>query len=171
MQSSDKKRRSGKGKIILLLILVLAVGAAAGILLYRHYDRKNDAVSGIQLDTNATDLDSSSSESVIDMIKFPGYGEITVSAGATEIPIVLTNPEGNPCYFKFHVYLKENGNDLYTSEQVTPGSAIRGITFEEPLETGDYTLEIEISTASLKDGSTMNGSTVEVPLHVTDEAS
>ena len=83
-----------------------------------------------------------------------------------EIPIVLTNPEGNPCYFQFRVTIEETGQELLNSGWVEPGSAIRGIGLDEALGSGDYQLLIQIATGSLNDRSVMNGGTVRTGLHV-----
>ena len=55
---------------------------------------------------------------------------------------------------------------LYTSGQVPPGQALYEIELSRPLEAGEYDAVIRISTASLEDGSPMNGANVETVLIV-----
>ena len=78
----------------------------------------------------------------------------------------LFNPEGNPCYFTFELVLKDTNETLYTSKMVEPGKAITNVTLSHGLEKGEYQAVIKISTASLEDGSAMNGANVETTLIV-----
>ena len=55
---------------------------------------------------------------------------------------------------------------LYTSDMVAPGNVITDITLSRPLAAGEYNAAIKISTASLTDGSAMNGANVETVLIV-----
>ena len=99
-------------------------------------------------------------------IKIPGYPSITIPANTATVSVALLNPEGNPCYFSFEIILKETGETLYTSKMVPPGQAIYEITLSRPLSAGEYDATIKISTASLEDGSAMNGANVETVLLV-----
>jgi hypothetical protein len=76
----------------------------------------------------------------------------------------LLNPEGNPCYFTFELVLSDTDEVLYTSKQVPPGQMIEEITLTRPLEVGQYNATLRITTASLQDGSAMNGANVETIL-------
>ena len=78
----------------------------------------------------------------------------------------LENPAGNPCYFTFELVLKDTNETLYTSKMVEPGKAITNVTLSHGLEKGEYQAVIKISTASLEDGSAMNGANVETTLIV-----
>lgn len=78
----------------------------------------------------------------------------------------LENPAGNPCYFTFELVLKDTNETLYTSKMVEPGKAITNVTLSHGLENGEYPAVIKISTASLEDGSAMNGANVETTLIV-----
>lgn len=99
-------------------------------------------------------------------IKIPGYPSITLPADTETVSVALLNPEGNPCYFTFELVLKDTGEVLYTSKMVPPGQAIYEITLSRPLPAGEYDATIRISTASLEDGSAMNGANVETVLIV-----
>ena len=99
-------------------------------------------------------------------IKIPGYPSITIPANQQEVTVALLNPEGNPCYFTFVLLLKDTGEVLYTSKLVPPGQVISSITLSRALSAGEYNAVIRISTASLEDGSAMNGANVETVLIV-----
>ena len=75
--------------------------------------------------------------------------------------MALLKPEGNPCYFTFELVLSDTDEVLYTSKQVPPGQMIEEITLTRPLEAGQYNATLRITTASLQDGSAMNGANVE----------
>lgn len=99
-------------------------------------------------------------------IKIPGYPSTTLPADTETVSVALLNPEGNPCYFTFELVLKDTGEVLYTSKMVPPGQAIYQITLSRSLPAGEYDAVIRISTASLEDGSAMNGANAETVLIV-----
>lgn len=152
--------------LVLILIAALCIGIGSGILI-SHRHASADAGQGVTLDTNAVDYsDKTSQESVAKYIRFPGYSDITLKSTDTSIPIVLTNPDVNPCYFSFTITLDDTSDALLQSDWVAPGKALEGVTLSQPLTTGDHTLHIQIRTKSLDTEEPMNGGNVEVPLHV-----
>lgn len=100
-------------------------------------------------------------------IVLPGYVELTFPARKQEIEIVLPNPQGNPCYFRYTLILEDTGEVLYQSRLIPPGKALEWIKLSRPLEKGDYALVIKIDSFALADGSTpMNGGEQKVLLKV-----
>ena len=100
-------------------------------------------------------------------IILPGYVELTFPADEQEIEIVLPNPKGNPCYFRYTLVLEGTGEILYQSRPIPPGQAVLQIKLSRPLEKGDYSLLIGVDTVSLADGRTpMNGGEQKVLLKV-----
>lgn len=99
-------------------------------------------------------------------IMIPGYEALMMNEGNV-LPISLLNPEGNPCYFKYTLFLKDSNEVIYESELVKPGMAIVPVTLNQNLEPGTYTLIIQVSTASLDNPEQeMNGGIVETTLTV-----
>ncbi|MCD8397983.1 MAG: hypothetical protein LUD12_12530 [Lachnospiraceae bacterium] len=161
---------------ILLIIIVLLV--AGGVILGMNWDRwfgdgaETTEAFTPELDPDASDWDGSDltnvsgdeTESV--GIQIPGYPSITIPADEETVSVALLNPEGNPCYFTFTLVLKDTDEVLYTSGMVAPGQAITSITMSRALEAGEYDAVIQITTASLEDGSAMNGANVETVLIV-----
>ena len=91
-------------------------------------------------------------------IVLPGYDKLVIPAGEKQIEIVLPNPKGNPCYFRYTLVLEETGEILYQSKLIPPGKAVLQIELSRPLPIGDYVLLIGIDSISLVDGRTpMNG--------------
>ena len=101
-------------------------------------------------------------------IMLPGLGNMQLTAGQTHVEKVLLNPEGNPCYFRFQLVLKDTGETLYESGLVEPGKAIVNFDINRPLEAGTYQAEMHINTSSLEDVETpLNNGVVAVTLEVT----
>ncbi len=100
-------------------------------------------------------------------IVLPGYGDLLFTAGQKQIEIILPNPKGNPCYFRYTLLLEETGEILYQSPLIAPGKAVLEIELSRALPKGDYHLTIAIDSISLADGRTpMNGGEHRVLLQV-----
>ena len=156
------------GLAIAAVVILAAVIAVCIALFSRAGQTASDSTGGVVLDTNAVDFQSEETvNNDPQSIRFPGYSDITIHAEDTVIPIVLTNPEGNPCLFQFEVTMDGTQDILLSSDWVEPGKALEGVTLPSPLPQGDYTMLIQISTCSLDGQETMNGGSVKVLLHVT----
>lgn len=156
------------GLAVAAVVILAAVIAVCVALFDRAGQTASDSAGGVVLDTNAVDFQSE--ETVNDnpeSIRFPGYSDITIQQDDTVIPIVLTNPEGNPCLFQFEVTMDDTPDALLSSDWVEPGKALEGVTLPSPLDQGDHTMHIQINTCSLDGQETMNGGSVTVLLHVT----
>ena len=166
-----EEKKSNKKSIILILIL-LAVSAAiistAVYFMTKNIESPQSNESGIVFEKTAVDYDYTVPEEEAQSpgIKVPGYADMAISSESCDFPITLLNPEGNPCYFAFTLSIEETGKTIYTSDYVQPGQAIKGITLEEPLEKGEYTLLIEIATTSIETNASMNGAEVRAGLTV-----
>ena len=154
---------------VIAAVVVIAAAVALGMHLNRpqpqdtftpDLEQGTSAWSGDQL----PDKSAASGEAV--GIKIPGYPSISLPADKQTVQVALLNPEGNPCYFTFELVLSDTDEVLYTSKQVPPGQMIEQITLSRPLSAGQYNATLRITTASLQDGSPMNGANVETVLDV-----
>lgn len=135
------------------LLLALLFIALLGGLIYGGLSLRNQ----IPLDPNLTDFQPN-----IEMpenadpsrISIPGFNEINMLADTDEIYVALWNPDTNPCYFKFTIYLEENNQVLFESGLVPPGKAITTVKLNEKLKEGRYPIGIDMKTFSLEDGET-----------------
>lgn len=162
--------------IIIVLMLLIAGGVVVGLNWNNWFGEKAPAVSQMSQSEFTPDIDENAGDWTQQQpedkggeavgIKIPGYPSITLPADTETVSVALLNPEGNPCYFTFELVLKNTDEVLYTSKMVPPGQAIYEITLSRPLSTGEYDATIKISTASLEDGSAMNGANVETILIV-----
>lgn len=151
--------------ILLGSVAVILVGCVLfGVWVYQ---KQNDAW---RIDPNAKDYDfsfSDGSNASADHIAIPGYSEIVLPSDTKNVQLILLNPKGNPCDFRFTLILKDSGEVLYTSGLVPPGQAITELKLKRALDTGSYPLIIQIETFSLGDDHTpMNGANVETTLSV-----
>ena len=153
---------------IIIAILLLIIG---GVLIGRNWNRwfgGNPFTPDVDPNAGAwqgQQLPNKSGEEAVG-IQIPGYPSITIPADTKNVTVAFLNPEDNPCYFTFELVLKDTDEVLYTSKMVPPGQAIYEAELSRPLEKGEYNATIKIKTASLEDGSAMNGADVETVLIV-----
>ena len=178
------EKRAGEGGIVLkkrhiiiIIILVLLLifgGIFVGINWQNWFGEKDNqptqtsqSDTNVDLDPNAGNWDGSKPEDkggASEGIKIPGYPSITIAADTENVTMALLNPEGNPCYFKFEIVLKESGETIFESKYVEPGKAITDVTLTKPLSEGEYPAIIKISTLSLDGKNPLNGANVETVL-------
>lgn len=90
-------------------------------------------------------------------IKVKGFTSWSVPVGQmNDVPILLENPEGNPCYFRFSITLDGEKEPIYESKDVPPGEALRVISLKKPLKSGTYDALVHITTKNLDTGKEMN---------------
>ena len=173
--SRNEKSGIALKPIYIIIGVVAAVAVMAASVLLGLQQRPAQAESSftpdLQQGTSAWSGDAlpdktpeSSGEAV--GIKIPGYPSISLPADQQDVEVALLNPEGNPCYFTFELVLTDTGEVLYTSKQVEPGQMITNITLNRALPAGQYNAELRVTTASLQDGSAMNGANVVTVLDV-----
>ena len=110
---------------VIMIIVLLIGGIVIGASWSRWFgvrqpdtiasDTADSARPPIELDENAGDY---TGEKPADHggeevgIKIPGYPSITVARDTQDVTMALLNPEGNPCYFRFEITLKENASAI-----------------------------------------------------------
>lgn len=173
--SKNEKTKAALKPIYIVIAVAAAVFIVAVAVLLGLQQRPTQAESvftpDLQEGTSAWSGDTlpdktpeSSGEAV--GIKIPGYPSISLPANQQDVEVALLNPEGNPCYFTFELVLTDTDEVLYTSKLVEPGQMITNITLNRALPAGQYNAELRITTASLQDGSAMNGANVVTVLDV-----
>lgn len=147
--------------IIFLILLLL------GMLLCFNYcnsniDGKNPWRPTIQDFSNQwQDEDTTKSQNSIDVI---GFTAISVDKKTGTSKVCLSNPAGNPCYFKFYIRT-ENDVSLYESDLVPPGKDITKIKLNtNTLEKGKYKAYVFIETHELETGEEMNFAKFDIDL-------
>lgn len=136
-----------------LAVLILAVGGAVIAATTFLTQVKNDDV---RIDPAAAEYSIPGYENPSGeqgRIRIPTYSEWDIQAGADTVEVPLVNTEGNPCYMRFTVKLKDSGEVLYQSGLVPPGQAIPSIHLSRTLGAGTYWVTVSINTFSLDDSS------------------
>ena len=144
--------------------IILLVGAFCFGLFFRGCEKTDPDIDSNAKDYNDVQADFGNPSE--DSIAIPGYPEIVFPSDTKNVQVVLLNPKGNPCYFRFVLVLKDSGEEIYRSGLIPPGQAVTDITLTRPLAEGEYPLEIRIETASLEERIPMNGAVMETLLKV-----
>lgn len=151
-------------KTILMPILLLCL--LAGIILGMLWYIRDDDVPGLDESQIAYHVEGMVNTDP-DQIMLPGISGISIQAGETHVEHVLFNPEGNPCYFKFHLVMDDTGEELYTSGLIEPGNAVMEFDLTRPLEAGEYPVTVQVETHPLDDPEgEMNQGAVRTTLSV-----
>ena len=165
-------QRERKGGILLkpvhlLIAAVLIVALVSGSILFGMWLVRRDRDPAIEDNVkDYYDIYASAADIAAGNYAAPGYSEITFPAGKRDVQIILPNPQGNPCYFRYTLILRDTGEELYRSGLIEPGKAVTDIRLFRPLEAGDYVLELRIEAFSLEERAAMNGINMEVDLKV-----
>lgn len=168
MQNQDGKKK--RLLIIILIIVMLLLAGGIAFVAYRAGQAGNDInAKGVVIDENASewdkDLNNISGEQK--GIQIPGYGEITIPAGETTWKITLANPKDNDCYFQYDITIDDSEMPIYESDYIEPGKAVTEFEVSKPLEAGEYSIYMNISTYSMDGSNTrLNGANVKADLHV-----
>lgn len=139
---------------ILLILLALLIIACLGLLIRQAVVAANTDPqqttdpSGI-IDDNAQFGEGDWSvpdkiDTADKSIKINGYPQVKLKAGVREQNWVFSNPEENPCYFKYEIVIVETGEVIYTSNLVPPGYSISKFTLNRALDVGTYKAVINV---------------------------
>ena len=171
---NSTKKNNEKKKMIVIVALAAVVIALAVILVFalnktpgNSNTNPQDTNSDFMIDPNAGDgVTVTEAPQKANSIKIPGYPSITIAADTPNVRMALLNPEGNPCYFKFEIVLKDTGETIYESQYVPSGKTINDVTLTHGLSAGEYPATIKISTIALDQKTPLNGANVETVLIV-----
>ena len=138
----------GRSWLKILLPLIILLGLIGGLLWW--YFNQN---SGPDLDDSAIayQMPNGLKNEDPSQIMIPGISGFTLEEGGTRIEHVLYNPEGNPCYFKYRIMLRDTQEVLYESGLVKPGTAIMEFDLNRTLEAGSYDVTVLVETTSVED--------------------
>lgn len=156
-----RKKSIKKMIAVILLFILLMIGAVTALLLNQKSDPGlDDQAIAYQLPGGVKNTDPNS-------ILLPGYDVLEMNYETQKVDAALLNPEGNDCYFKFHILLKKDGTELYQTGLIKPGTAITSFKTEKKLDKGDYPILINVDAADLKNPDNLyNGGAIEAVLKV-----
>ena len=177
---NDKQGITLTKKQLIIGGVIIALLIAGGIILGVNWSKwfgdkdssssaaeSSSTSSGIELDEKAgqyTGEKPKDNGGASEGIKIPGYPSIAIAKDSEDVQMALMNPEGNPCYFKFELVLKDSGETLFESKYVKPGDCIYDVHLNKPLAEGEYPATIKISTIALDQETPLNGANVETVL-------
>lgn len=172
MSTIDRSKVKEKKKRIIVIVLAVVLVALAVILFFtlsktpgNSNTNPQDTNSDFIIDPNAGDGSvPTQAPQKAESIQIPGYTSITIAANTTNVKMALLNPEGNPCYFKFEIVLKDTGETIYESQYVPSGKTINDVTITHGLSAGEHPATIKISTVALDQKTPLNGANVETVL-------
>ncbi|WP_394924322.1 hypothetical protein [uncultured Robinsoniella sp.] len=162
----DKKRLKPcrkKTVIKILVTVILVIAAALGGFLFAMRNR------GVKLDETAIayQMPGGIKNTDPESIMLPGYDVLEMNSETQMVDIALFNPEGNDCYFRFHIVLKKDNKELYQTGLIKPGTAVTQFKIEEKLRKGEYPIIIKVDTVDLNDpDNAYNGGAIEAVLKV-----
>lgn len=149
------------------LLPVLAVFICAFLFLCGVWFAQRNEVPGLDKTAVSYHIDgvkNTNEESIL----LPGISRINVKENDTHVKVPLFNPEGNGCYFKYTMILKDTGEVLYTSGLIEPGKAVTEFELDKKFKAGTYPVEFTVGTSDLKDPEVVyNGGNIDAQLNVT----
>lgn len=98
-------------------------------------------------------------------ISIPGFDFLNFKADTKEQSLSFLNPSENSCYFRISLLL--DGQTLWRSELLAPGRSTEKQTLDHSLAAGDYNAILKYECfADEAETASLNGSEIELPLHV-----
>lgn len=169
---SVRKKKTPEAKRLNSALVVFFSFILIGIGVYNIYNNNSSAVISdeqVPLAGGLFQMDKSAKPYIgADQFNsFPSVENTEIRANATDVKILLLNPESNACYFTFEIVLADTGESLYLSDLVGPGMRIEEITLSRGLAKSKYAAIIKICAYALEDFMPMNGADVNVTLTVT----
>lgn len=146
---------------------VLAVFICAFLFLGGVWFAQKDEVPGLDKTAVSYHIDGVKNKDE-DSILLPGISVINVKENDSHVEASLFNPEGNVCYFKYTMILKDTEEVLYTSGLIEPGKAVTEFDLDKKFKAGTYPVELIVETSDLKDPEVVyNGGNIDAQLNVT----
>ncbi len=99
-------------------------------------------------------------------IAVPGYEKLEFAAGKTTQAVNLKNPPENACTFVLSLRLDDNGENLWTGKELSPGEAFTRITLNKALDAGEYPATLHYDCYTIEDNRPLNGAEIQLILEV-----
>lgn len=150
-----------------LLIVIVAALVCASIFIAGIWFAKKDEVPGLDKTAISYHIDgvrNTDSESIL----LPGLSVLKAKENENHVKVVLFNPDGNECYFKYIIKLKKTGEILYSSGLIPPGKAVTEFNINRTLESGKYPIKVIIETRDINDQNIeYNAGNIDAYLEIT----
>lgn len=163
--TENKSLSPGKKKKRLIILSLCIIGVISFFIIWKNYQVPDKDVPAIE--QNLGDQETTSSAST--GIAIPGWGDMTIPAGETEVSVKMPNPTQNAdkYYLSFEIILADSGEVLAQTGLVPPGETVNKVSLSRPLEAGQYQAVIHVQPYKMNDEQTpTNDANVEVTLNV-----
>lgn len=122
----------------------------------------------LEIDPNAGELITPTPAPQEPGVAIPGWGSMTIPAGAREVQTSMQNPEANEgwYYLTFELRLKDTNEVLFTTGLIPPGQYCNQVTLARPLEAGEYAAVVHVQPYRISDQSPTNNADMETLLIV-----
>lgn len=128
---------------IVLIILIIMGG------LFAWYSQQSK-VPGLDKTAIAYQMPNGAKNDDPSRIMMPFFDVINVTKDG-QGQMVLLNPDGNECYFKYILTLTDENKKIYESGLIKPGMAVTEWKLNENLEAGEYNATLQIETSDIND--------------------
>lgn len=109
------------------MLIILALIGAIIYIIYSHQQRIDKNQVGIV----------QGGENAVEYTQIPGFKTLTMTADTTEQQVYFQNPAENKVNLQLTLSLAD-GTQLYKSDLIQPGNAIKSIKISKKLESGNY---------------------------------
>ena len=176
-----RRKRNAQWEIpVITLLIVLAVGVLLGMKLSDNSKSSSAIVltatmmptatpKRLEVDQNAGALITPTPVPQEPGIVIPGWGELKIPAGVTEVQTAFRNPEANAdwYYLSLELRLKDSGETIFTTGLIPPGQYCNKVTLTRPLKKGEYAAIMHVQPYKMDESQTpTNDADVETVLIV-----
>lgn len=150
-----------------LLLAILAVLLSSSIFIAGIWFASKEDIPGLDKTAVSYHIDgveNTNSESIL----LPGLNVLKAKENDTHLKAALINPDGNGCYFKYTIKLKDTDETLYSSGLIAPGKAVTEFDLNRTFEAGKYPIKVIIETRDTEDQDIeYNAGNIDAQLEVT----
>ena len=115
-------------------------------------------------DSSITESAKQSASSDSSKIDIPGFESVTLKADETEQTTPFFNPENNVCLFR--LTLSVEGEDIWTSDYISPGEKAESMMLSHELTAGEYQAKLKYDCFTIEDKSPLNGAEIDLTVKV-----
>lgn len=181
-RSRQRRRRKRKQMQLLIALVAVVVLAVVAVLIWQSTKSEVAPAASptptveLEIDPNAGELITPTPAPTEPGVAIPGWGSITLPAGATEAATTLKNPDANAdwYYLTFEMRLptvdeetgKESYEVLFTTGLIPPGQYCNQVTLTRALEAGEYNVILHVQPYRMSDKTPTNNADTEMVLIV-----
>lgn len=150
-----------------LVVIITAVASIGAVNYFNNRNSVNESQEAFNPEFEDDQYREVNEAGASGGIEIPGYSEIRIPQGETQVSVNFYNPESNSVYFEISLSLAETEEEIYKSKLLSPGQHLYEIDLLSSLDAGEYEMIITYNTYAMDDAYTpKNGATVNCKLVV-----